>query len=761
MILNKDSDNIITNATGSKEVPVSTHRVIFEIISSHVYENKPKAVVRELACNALDSHTAAGYKDKPFIIHVPDKYNPVFYVEDFGVGLDDVEVNNVYMAAFESTKRNSNDYIGALGIGANSPLSYTSCFEVLSRKNGIEYIHQIFFPEDSLPKTTLISKRPTDKPNGVKVSVPVLEKDIEFFKQEIENVLSWFSVKPTIVGATVNLDTAYDKVSNNIYIKSASGAKNFRVLMGNVIYDAKNFLQHLNTAETIDYYRFITNRDIVIEFPLGELSFGASRETLSLDSKTIDNLKKYIPVYINEFIQSAQKNIDELKNIFDVFAYCVNANLPLDCFTLITYKGSKLSGFNDKVSNIINYSLYTNSDANWRGPLSIGKYRLIQESKSPSNLSLYDFISRAIKVQKKKYLFLLVENKELRTISSLLSEIAANENYNNHEFLTIDKSMVLQSDIDNFLSYMGDYVDIKPASEFILKYKKPKRVAANINRCGSDDIYLSVAVANGVLEKRKFKISEINNKDTLLILRGEGSILFSGVMFNPSNLAVTTAFKQTYNIRHVVSTTNSTSYSVLKKLPNVITLSDLYNRKYSYNLLLFVLHNYFNVEIKHLEPLLKPHDINTAISTIRKAICKSNIIENSECIKFLLGYDVNNTFADGVIHILKNNIDILDVNNMVADRSYINTYINPIGSCNRFKNLHSLKDFAKLLEKEIKNVLFSGEGAEYIKFDNVHGSCSEEVKHAILNLLKIDISAKEKLEKINFLDIDKLGYKDE
>lgn len=43
----------------------------FEVLSSKLYKDKIRAIVRELSCNAYDSHVAAGCPDRPFDVHLP------------------------------------------------------------------------------------------------------------------------------------------------------------------------------------------------------------------------------------------------------------------------------------------------------------------------------------------------------------------------------------------------------------------------------------------------------------------------------------------------------------------------------------------------------------------------------------------------------------------------------------------------------------------------------------------------------------------
>jgi hypothetical protein len=71
---------IITHTTENKPVLSNTGEVgaftirsspkAFSILSSGLYKNKIRAIIRELSCNAVDSHRAAGNREQPFEIHV-------------------------------------------------------------------------------------------------------------------------------------------------------------------------------------------------------------------------------------------------------------------------------------------------------------------------------------------------------------------------------------------------------------------------------------------------------------------------------------------------------------------------------------------------------------------------------------------------------------------------------------------------------------------------------------------------------------------
>ena len=130
------NEAILSNVGEVGEFRIRNSAKAFNILSSGLYANKIKAVIRELSCNAVDSHIAAGKTDTPFDIHLPNSLEPWFSIRDYGIGLNHDQVTNLYTTYFESTKTDSNEFIGALGLGSKSPFSYTENFTVTAIKDG-------------------------------------------------------------------------------------------------------------------------------------------------------------------------------------------------------------------------------------------------------------------------------------------------------------------------------------------------------------------------------------------------------------------------------------------------------------------------------------------------------------------------------------------------------------------------------------------------------------------------------------------------
>jgi hypothetical protein len=249
----------------------------FKLLSSNPYKYKVRAVIRELTCNALDANTDAESSAVPRV-HLPTKLEPWFSVADNGKGLSPDDVRDVYTVYFCSTKTNSNKLIGALGIGAKSPYCLVDSFIVKSICDGIKYQYSAYKDEDDLPQMALLSSSPTDEPSGVEVIVNVMGRDDEFQREAVE-VFKYFDVIPE-----VNISSVRDAIVsarkfgvNGNGFAFNTGYGSCKAVMGNVAYDIP--------------HGYGLDLDGYIKFEIGDLDFDLGRESLSLDNKTIANLK--------------------------------------------------------------------------------------------------------------------------------------------------------------------------------------------------------------------------------------------------------------------------------------------------------------------------------------------------------------------------------------------------------------------------------------------------------------------------------------
>lgn len=332
----------VSNIDERHAFTIKANAKAFKLLSSNLYSDKPLAIMRELGCNALDSHTAAGWPEKPFKVVLPSDMHPWVEIIDYGTGLNDDEVKNIFTTYFESTKTTSNDYIGAMGLGSKSPFSYTDAFEVYARQNGVENHYTCFLNKNGAPELFLIETL-TDSSfvNGVTIKVPVKSQDYHVFRNAAAKAYRFFPVKPVIGTSTnpVNFEQPnYGFEGSNFKVIKGDGQS--YALMGPVAYplDLKQFKhdgfmqQHMSKGLG----------GFLITFPIGELDVNAGREGLSYDEVTIANIEKGIAHIRVEMAKKLQDEMDLQPNKWAAINFRAK-NDSNDLFKL-TYKGDKLNG---------------------------------------------------------------------------------------------------------------------------------------------------------------------------------------------------------------------------------------------------------------------------------------------------------------------------------------------------------------------------------------------------------------------------------
>lgn len=328
MIINEKKRKFESNIEGdTQNFTIKASSKAFSVLSSNIYSDKIQAVIRELSTNAYDAHAMIGKKDLPFTVSLPDAIEPFFSVEDYGPGMSDEEVKQLYTQYFNSTKENSNDAVGCLGIGSKSPFSYVDSFSVTSRQKGTEISYVAFLTEDGTPAIREVSRKKTEKPDGVTVSVAVKREDFTEFKMKARRVLKFFKVRPNIISESKEfnweepkliLETEQAKFYEEHKLTNSSS---IYVLQGNVVYPV--MVNNLSDEGKSNYH-FLSeymnyNQWVLIEVPIGTLNISASREELHYDQQTRLNLEEILKVESDHFVNEARAKLENSKDMLDVF----------------------------------------------------------------------------------------------------------------------------------------------------------------------------------------------------------------------------------------------------------------------------------------------------------------------------------------------------------------------------------------------------------------------------------------------------------
>lgn len=164
-----------------------------------LYKNPLKSTIREIMSNAIDS-TIEYKSNKAIEITLPTILSPILHIRDYGVGMDIEDLENIYAKYGNSTKRNDFEQIGSFGLGAKSPLSYTSSFTIETIKNKTKIIGIVSRTEKGI-YLNIVSQLKTTEENGTKISIPILEKDM----LTVEKVFKMYKERENVISVPINI----------------------------------------------------------------------------------------------------------------------------------------------------------------------------------------------------------------------------------------------------------------------------------------------------------------------------------------------------------------------------------------------------------------------------------------------------------------------------------------------------------------------------------------------------------------------------
>lgn len=291
MIITTEKETILGNGSKSKAFSITASPKVFKILSSDLYTNKIRAVVRELITNMIDAHALNGNPEK-FIIQVPGRLDPRFVCRDFGPGMSDFDIQGddnspgMYNSYFSSSKAESNDFIGGFGLGSKSPFSYTDTFSITSYHKG-EIRGYVAYMDGDGPqiKPTFVKEMGPDDKTGIEIVVPVEEKDFRNFAYEVSYIMRPFKDLAIINGLDREIDyfpdfDDYYGVNPERYWPDRGG---LYAIYGGIVYPIDGVIRDRNWLS-------IRNEVNYIKFPMGSLDIAPSREALSLDDRTRKNI---------------------------------------------------------------------------------------------------------------------------------------------------------------------------------------------------------------------------------------------------------------------------------------------------------------------------------------------------------------------------------------------------------------------------------------------------------------------------------------
>jgi hypothetical protein len=186
---------LIGGAGKTKGFKVSDDPMLMSMLSTGFYANPHRAMIQEIMFNAWDAHRMGKCQDKPIDIFVDEHSG--FTVRDYGPGIADHMMEDVYCTYAASTKRDDADMTGGFGLGSKAPWSYTESFTVTSHHDGVKTMYlmsRVSDEADGKPGMTPLMSFQTDE-SGLSVSVPLEEGSLHNTKNIIYDVLYLSGIK--------------------------------------------------------------------------------------------------------------------------------------------------------------------------------------------------------------------------------------------------------------------------------------------------------------------------------------------------------------------------------------------------------------------------------------------------------------------------------------------------------------------------------------------------------------------------------------
>lgn len=328
MIIEADETTVISNMPVGSVTEMSIDQDGLKHLMktlTNLYNDPMLAVIREYFANGLDSHVMAGQTD-PVLVSLPNSYNKMFVVQDFGVGMSVDDIHNIYSKYGASTKRGSNDQIGAYGLGAKSALAIANQFTLVSIKDGVKATVLVQKAESGVNTMSVVSVLDTDDANGVTVSIPVDDtysfnsKAREFFRFVDPGLVLVDGYAPASIFSSA---TALDNITvpnAEVYIDLDQSYGTSYVIMGQVSYaltgrNISDAAERLNLSLSYE----LRNMPVYFKVGIGDVDLTPNREGLRFTDKTNALIDALVSGYIASVKVTAQEELDAIDDRFKTY----------------------------------------------------------------------------------------------------------------------------------------------------------------------------------------------------------------------------------------------------------------------------------------------------------------------------------------------------------------------------------------------------------------------------------------------------------
>lgn len=295
----------------------------FNILSSSLYSNPKLAIIRELSTNANDAHKQAGKEDYPFDLHLPTPSEPFFNIRDFGDGIPEDLIYNIYTSYFVSTKTDDENQTGCFGLGSKTPFSLVDSYEVISYCEGKKKVYRMS-KKNGLPCVEKIEESDWTKDTGLEINFK-WNADRDWYYDEWNDEADKF-FRSTCFMPNVNTFTNNPNFNWEEFMEDRKFHSFDSIDIGHC-YRPEVTVNVAGVGFTVQYNdlkaKGETMKDMLEKAGVKRINIMAnksdvtltpSREVLHYDDKTIDFIYKNVLKVVDEYYQN-------LRNKFDEYSY--------------------------------------------------------------------------------------------------------------------------------------------------------------------------------------------------------------------------------------------------------------------------------------------------------------------------------------------------------------------------------------------------------------------------------------------------------
>lgn len=280
---------------------------------TNMYSDEELAVLREYSTNALDAHKQAG-QTRPIEVTLPcgtydlptEKRPRTLKIQDWGIGLSAEELAEVYSLYGKSTKDDSNDYNGMMGIGGKSGLVSTfGTFTITAIKDGTQTVVHVGRNEASEPVMDLVSVSETDEPNGVTIELPAPRRN--GLRNKAAALFQFWPEGTVLVdGRAPDRLKPKLRINDHVWIVDRIDTVN---------YSATDWIVMANVPYPVDMgANLASGYSLVVFVPTGAVSIAPSREALRMTQKTKDEIARLRAEYDQAVKSVMQDAVSKAKN---------------------------------------------------------------------------------------------------------------------------------------------------------------------------------------------------------------------------------------------------------------------------------------------------------------------------------------------------------------------------------------------------------------------------------------------------------------